>query len=166
MPNDFYSLTAARGSGELFEFSKLRNKVVLIVNVASLCGFTPQYRELQDLYEKYGPEHFEIIAFPCNQFGHQEPAENQGIQKFVHDKFGVTFPVLAKIFVNGDFEHPVFRYLKLEKNGPLGFRGVRWNFEKFLVSSDGVVVARYDTMVNPSLLEAEIASLVAHAQST
>ncbi|GEQ66351.1 hypothetical protein JCM33374_g14 [Metschnikowia sp. JCM 33374] len=161
MANDvFYSLNASHGCKDIYNFDSLRNKVVLIVNVASLCGFTPQYNELQFLYEKYHQQGFEILAFPCNQFGSQEPYDDDHIQKYVQSHFNVSFPILSKVLVNGKREDPIFRYLKSEKAGTLGFRGVRWNFEKFLIDRDGIVVARYDTVTPPKSLEPVIVGLL------
>lgn len=156
----FYSLAASYGPTDKYEFDKLRNKVVLIVNVASLCGFSPQYNELQYLYEKYRDEGFEILAFPCNQFGSQEPYDDAYIQKHVQSHFSVSFPVLSKVLVNGRGEDPIFRHLKQEKAGPIGFHGVRWNFEKFLIDRDGKVVARYDTVTPPKSFEPMIVKLL------
>lgn len=158
--SDFYSLNADDGSGTPFAFASLVGKVVLVVNVASLCGFTPQYDDLQYLYEKYHDQGLEILAFPCNQFGGQEPAEHGSIQKFVRSKFNVTFPVLAKVEVNGDYAHPVYQYLKLQKPGSLGFRGVRWNFEKFVVDKNGKVVARILSGTTPKQMEAMLRHLL------
>ncbi|KAF7582417.1 Glutathione peroxidase-like peroxiredoxin HYR1 [Clavispora lusitaniae] len=157
---DFYSLSALNCHGEPFSFEKLRGKVVLIVNVASLCGFTPQYSDLQDLYKKYHEQGFEILAFPCNQFGGQEPAANGNIQNFVRDRFGVTFSMMSKVIVNGDDTHPVYRFLKDRKKGALGFKGIRWNFEKFLIDKDGQVVYRFGSAVKPSKLEPIISELL------
>ncbi|QBM86582.1 glutathione peroxidase [Metschnikowia aff. pulcherrima] len=167
MANDlFYSLTARTLQGKSFSFELLRNKVVLIVNVASLCGFTPQYNELQAMYQKFHRQGFEILAFPCNQFGGQEPYDDAIIQKYVQSRFNVSFPIFPKVLVNGRKEDPVFRYLKLEAKGALGFRGVRWNFEKFVIDLDGNVVARFDTVTSPKDLEPIIAELLHEGSKT
>ncbi|OBA24477.1 hypothetical protein METBIDRAFT_36748 [Metschnikowia bicuspidata var. bicuspidata NRRL YB-4993] len=157
----FYSLTASHVPGKTYSFDLLKGKVVLIVNVASLCGFTPQYNELQALYQKYQGKGLEILAFPCNQFGSQEPYDNAHIQKYVQSHFNVSFPILSKVLVNGRGEDPIYRHLKLKKAGALGFCGVRWNFEKFLVDRNGDVVARFDTVTPPKTLEPMIVRLLA-----
>lgn len=149
----FYALEAKDGRGGTYHFNKLRDKVVIIVNVASLCGFTPQYKELQYLYNKYNSMGLEILAFPCNQFGGQEPGDQTSIQDFVKTKFDISFPVLAKVCVNGDDTHPVYTHLKLKKTGLFGFRGVQWNFEKFVIDRKGEVVGRFESGVTPLQLE-------------
>lgn len=156
----FYALSAEDGRGGVVSFEVLRNKTVIIVNVASLCGFTPQYKELQYLYDKYKAQGLMILAFPCNQFGGQEPGDLALVQRYVKARFGATFPVLCKVQVNGDDVHPVYDYLKHERSGPLGFYGIRWNFEKFIINSLGEVVARYESAITPKQLEPLIASLV------
>lgn len=132
----------------------------MIVNVASLCGFTPQYSDLERLYQKYHQQGLEILAFPCNQFGGQEPQNERDIERFVRSKFGVTFPIFAKVLVNGDDTHPVYRYLKEKQRAPLGFKGVRWNFEKFIIDRQGYPVYRLITTVNPLDLEPIIKDLL------
>lgn len=156
----FYSLQAEDGEGNPYNFDTLRGKVVIIVNVASLCGFTPQYNDLQYLYEKYHEKGLEILAFPCNQFGGQEPAGHETIQAFVTSKFNVTFPILNKVTVNGNDAHDVFKYLKLQKPGALGFKGIRWNFEKFLVDRLGNVVARVLSGNTPREMEHMVSQLI------
>lgn len=156
----FYSLSAEDGRKKTFHFDTLRNKVVLIVNVASLCGFTPQYKDLEYLYEKYNEAGLEIIAFPCNQFGGQEPELQQNIENFVRETFHVSFPVMTKTSVNGDETHPVYEFLKKEKAGALGFRGIRWNFEKFLIDRRGNVTHRFVSAVVPKQMEPAISELL------
>lgn len=158
--SEFYSLSADDGKGNNVTFESLRGKVVLIVNVASLCGFTPQYNDLQYLYEKYHKDGLEVLAFPCNQFGGQEPSEHETIQEFVKAKFNVTFPIMAKVEVNGSEAHPVYNYLKNQKEGTLGFKGIRWNFEKFVVDRLGHVVARILSGITPKQIEPLIRQLV------
>lgn len=157
---DFYSLSALDELGNVMLFESLRGKVVIIVNVASLCGFTPQYSDLQYLYEKYQKQGLEILAFPCNQFGGQEPSDHSSIAKFVRSSFNVTFPILQKIMVNGTDAHPVYKYLKEQKHGALGFKGIRWNFEKFLVDRLGHVVVRIVSTVTPKQMEPLISHLL------
>ncbi|WPK26438.1 hypothetical protein PUMCH_003792 [Australozyma saopauloensis] len=150
--SQFYELSALKGQSE-YLFSQLRNKVVLIVNVASLCGFSPQYDELQHLYDVFPHDEFEILAFPCHQFGDQELDNFDDIREYVASRFKVSFPILSPVQVNGEKTHPVFKYIKEGKSGFLGFKGVRWNFEKFLIDPNGVVVGRFLSGVAPALLE-------------
>ncbi|MBS4871614.1 MAG: glutathione peroxidase [Peptoniphilus sp. oral taxon 375] len=136
-----------------------QGKVLLIVNTASKCGFTKQYAGLQDLYEKYRDRGLEILAFPCNQFGHQEPGSNQEIQNFCTDMFSVTFPVMAKIDVNGEGESPLYTDLKKSQGGLLG-SAIKWNFTKFLVDREGKVVGRFAPATNPQDLEKDIEKIL------
>ncbi|SCU96841.1 LAMI_0F07932g1_1 [Lachancea mirantina] len=156
----FYALAPTDKTGKPFEFSQLEGKVVLIVNVASKCGFTPQYKELQELYKKYNPQGLEIIGFPCNQFGHQEPGTDSEIGQFCQVNYGVTFPIMKKVDVNGSDEDPVWAYLKSQKSGLLGFKGIKWNFEKFLVDKKGNVHERYSSLTKPASLENTIEELL------
>ncbi|KAG0665955.1 Glutathione peroxidase 2 [Monosporozyma unispora] len=158
--SQFYDLKAQLGNGKIYDFDQLRGKVVLIVNVASRCGFTPQYKELQYFYEKYGEMGLEILGFPCNQFGNQEPLTDEQISDFTREKFGVTFPILKKIDVNGPDEHPVYHYLKEQKHGVLGFKGIKWNFEKFLIDRNGIVTNRYFSAIPPITFESRIVELL------
>lgn len=160
MTTGFYGLTATRGDGELFQFEALKGKVVLIVNVASLCGFTPQYNELQRLYERYHDQGLEILAFPCNQFGNQEPGSHEEIIRFTRETFHVTFTILGKVDVNGPDEVDVYKYIKNEKRNILGLKGVKWNFEKFLVDRRGNVVNRYLSTKRPLSIETRIKELL------
>lgn len=136
-----------------------QGKVLLIVNTASKCGFTKQYAGLQDLYEKYRDRGLEILAFPCNQFGHQEPGSNQEIQNFCTDMFSVTFPVMAKIDVNGEGESPLYRDLKKSQGGLFG-SAIKWNFTKFLVDREGKVVGRFAPATSPQDLEKNIEKIL------
>lgn len=145
---------------ESFKFDQLKGKVVLIVNVASKCGFTPQYKELEELYKKYQDKGFVILGFPCNQFGKQEPGSDEQITEFCQLNYGVTFPIMKKIDVNGSNADSVYNYLKSQKAGLLGFKGIKWNFEKFLVDSNGKVVQRFSSLTKPSSLDQEIQSLL------
>lgn len=153
----FYSLAPLDKASNPYEFSQLKGKVVLIVNVASKCGFTPQYKGLEELNKKYGPEGLVILGFPCNQFAHQEPGSQDEIESFCQLNYGVTFPILKKIDVNGADADPVYTYLKNEKSGLLGFKGIKWNFEKFLVDKNGKVVERYASTTSPASIDATIA---------
>jgi glutathione peroxidase len=156
----FYELAPADKEGKPFPFKDLEGKVVLIVNVASKCGFTPQYTELEEIYKKYKDEGLVIIGFPSNNFGRQEPGTDEEIQSFCKLNYGVTFPVLKKIEVNGSAADPVYNYLKSEKPGLLGFKAIKWNFEKFLVDKNGKVVERFSSLTKPKSLEPQIEALL------
>lgn len=149
--------------GTPLDLSVYRDKVLLIVNTASRCGFTPQYQDLEQLYQQYHQRGLEIIAFPCNQFGGQEPGNDQDIQQFCQLNYGVSFPVMAKIQVNGPDADPLFEYLKDQARGLMKTRAIKWNFTKFLVNKDGVVVKRYAPRTRPNqfidAIEAELALL-------
>ena len=153
--SDFYKLSAKLSTGERLEFSKLRGSVILIVNTASQCGFTPQYVGLQNMYEKHQHNNFKILAFPCNQFGAQEPNNNENILKFCEMKYGVTFSIMEKIFVNGENQHPVFKFLTNEKKGFL-IKNIKWNFTKFLIDRKGIVRKRYPPTAAPSAIEKDL----------
>lgn len=146
------------------KLDKYKGKVLLIVNSASNCGYTPQYAGLQKLYEQFGPEHFVVLAFPSNQFANQEPGDDASIQKFCSVNYGITFPVMMKIDVNGSSADPLFAYLKQAAPGTLG-NTIKWNFTKFLVDANGQVVERYAPATPPEKLEAAIAGLIAQAQA-
>lgn len=148
----FYELQPRNGKGEVFLFKQLEGKVVLIVNVASKCGFTPQYDELEELYKNYKDRGLVILGFPCNQFGHQEPGSDVQIAQFCQLNYGVSFPIMKKVDVNGPDSDPVYEFLKSQKAGNLGFRGIKWNFEKFLVDRQGKVFERWDSLTKPSSL--------------
>jgi glutathione peroxidase len=151
--------------GQPLSLSYFRGRVLLIVNTASLCGFTPQYAGLEALYRTYRDRGFEVLGFPCNQFGDQEPGTEAGIAAFCSKNYGVTFPLFAKIDVNGPNAHPLYRFLKKEKPGVFGIfglRAIRWNFTKFLVDRSGNVVARYSPLKVPSALAPAIERLLGH----
>ncbi|KGF11579.1 glutathione peroxidase [Tissierellia bacterium S5-A11] len=145
--------------GKDLSLKDYQGKVLLIVNTASKCGFTKQYAGLQALYEKYRDRGFEILAFPCNQFGHQEPGTNQEIQNFCTDLFSVTFPVMGKIDVNGEGESPLYTDLKKSQGGLLG-AAIKWNFTKFLVDRQGRVVGRFAPTTKPQDLEEDIEKIL------
>ncbi|EMD58962.1 hypothetical protein COCSADRAFT_102605 [Bipolaris sorokiniana ND90Pr] len=155
----FYEFKPKDKKGQAYDLSQLSNKVVLVVNTASKCGFTPQFEGLEKLYKdiksKY-PNDFEIIGFPCNQFGGQDPGTNEEIQEFCQVNYGVSFPVLGKIDVNGATADPAFEWLKNEKPGLMGLKRVKWNFEKFLIGRDGKVKGRWASTKKPEDLKAEI----------
>lgn len=158
--SSFFDLAPTDAKGEKFPFADLKGKVVLIVNVASKCGFTPQYKELEELNKKYADEGLQIIGFPCNQFGHQEPGNSEEIASFCSLNYGVSFPVLGKIDVNGDKTDPVYKFLKEHKSGLLGLNRIKWNFEKFLIDKKGTVIERYSSLTNPKKLESKIEELL------
>jgi len=137
-----------------------KGKVLLIVNTASKCGFTPQYQGLEDLYRRYQDQGFVVLAFPCNQFAHQEPGSESEIQQFCTTNYDVSFPVFAKIEVNGANAHPLYHYLKDEKPGVLGTKAIKWNFTKFLVDRSGHVVKRYAPADKPESLIEDIEQLL------
>jgi glutathione peroxidase len=154
-----YDFTAHLGSGEERSLGDYRGKVLLVVNVASKCGFTPQYRGLQTLYEQFGPRGFEILAFPCDQFGHQEPGTDAEIATFCETNFNVTFPLFAKIDVNGSAAHPLYTWLKQEKGGMI-VSAIKWNFTKFLVDREGTVRERFAPTKTPETLAPDIEALL------
>ncbi|PAT01312.1 glutathione peroxidase [Candidatus Izimaplasma bacterium ZiA1] len=153
--NEIYKIKVNNHLNEEVELSKYEGKVMLIVNTASKCGFTPQYDELEELYKMYNKQGLEILAFPCNQFGKQEAGSNEEIQSFCKLNFGLTFPVYAKIEVNGTNTHPLYVHLKNEKKGMLG-KSIKWNFTKFLVDKSGNVVKRYSPNTKPMELVEDI----------
>ena len=136
-----------------------KGKVLLIVNTATGCGFTPQYDGLQDLYEKYNEKGFEILDFPCNQFANQAPGSGEEIASFCQARFGITFKQFAKIKVNGPEEEPLYTFLKDQKGGALG-KKIKWNFTKFLIARDGTVVARYAPTTTPEKIDEDVAKLL------
>ena len=146
--------------GKTVKLERYKGKVLLIVNTASECGFTPQYKGLEALYRKLHGKGFEILGFPCNQFGAQEPGNEKEIASFCEVNYGVTFPLFAKIDVNGRHAAPLYKLLKKEQTGLLGSEAIKWNFTKFLVDRKGKVVARYAPNTEPASLEADIAKLL------
>ncbi len=155
-----YDFTAARLDGQDEKLSDYRGQVLLIVNTASACGFTPQYAGLEALYEKLHGDGLTILGFPCNQFGAQEPGSAAEIGAFCEKNYGVSFPMFAKIEVNGANAHPLYKYLKDAKPGLLGTEAIKWNFTKFLIGKNGEPVARYAPNTKPEDLEAPIRKLL------
>jgi glutathione peroxidase len=149
MMSEFYKLSALRLDGSKQSMKDYKGKVVLIVNTASGCGFTPQYAGLEALWQKFGKRGLVVLGFPCNQFGAQEPGDEAAIGEFCSLTYDVTFPMFAKVDVNGDNTHPIFAFLKAGAPGILGTEGVKWNFTKFLVDRDGKVVGRYASAHKP-----------------
>lgn len=156
-----YDQSAKSLEGADVAMASYRGRVLLIVNVASKCGFTPQYAGLEALYRKYHDRGFEVLAFPCDQFGHQEPGDAQEIQSFCSLNYAVTFPLFAKIKVNGPDAHPVYGYLKSALPGILGLEGIKWNFTKFLVGPDGQVAERFAPITSPDAIKPKIEKLLA-----
>ena len=155
-----YDLSAKLNNGKNKSLADYKGKVLLIVNTASKCGFTPQYDGLQSLYAKYKGQGFEVLGFPCDQFGHQEPGSDDEIKSFCQLNYGVSFPLFSKIEVNGEEAHPVFKFLKSEQGGLLG-DSIKWNFTKFLVDKKGTVIERYSPTTPPSAIEPQIEKLLA-----
>jgi glutathione peroxidase len=156
-----HDFSAKSLSGEDVALSDFRGKVLLIVNTASKCGFTPQYAGLEKLHEELSARGFAVLGFPCNQFGQQEPGDAQEIQSFCSLSYNVTFPMFAKIEVNGAGAHPLYEFLKGQKAGLLGIEAIKWNFSKFLVDQEGRVVERYAPTTTPASLKGDIEALLA-----
>jgi glutathione peroxidase len=154
-----YDLSAKLNNGRNKKLVDYKGKVLLIVNTASQCGFTPQYQGLQSLYDKYKDRGLEVLGFPCDQFGHQEPGSDNEIKSFCRLNYGVDFPLFSKIEVNGDDAHAVFKFLKSEKGGLLG-DSIKWNFTKFLVDKKGTVVERFAPTTSPTAIEPQIEKLL------
>jgi glutathione peroxidase len=155
-----YDFSARLSTGEERHLADYRGKVVLIVNVASKCGFTPQYKGLQSLYERFGLRGFEVLAFPCDQFGHQEPGTDAEIVAFCDRTYGITFPLFAKIEVNGKNAHPLYVWLKQQKGGLLLGDSIKWNFTKFLVDRAGAVRSRFAPTTTPERLAGDVTGLL------
>ena len=155
-----YSFSASTLGGEPVSLDRYDGKVMLIVNTASECGFTPQYAGLQKLHEQYAARGLQVLGFPCNQFGKQEPGDAAQIGAFCEKNYGVTFQMFDKIDVNGSDAHPLFKFLKDEAPGVLGIEAIKWNFTKFLVDRKGRVVRRFESMQTPESIEPEIAALL------
>ena len=154
-----YDYVVKDNQGQDVCMADYKGKVLLIVNTATGCGFTPQYDGLQDLYEKYNEKGFEILDFPCNQFANQAPGSGEEIASFCQARFGITFKQFAKIKVNGPEEEPLYTFLKDQKGGALG-KKIKWNFTKFLIARDGTVVARYAPTTTPEKIDEDIAKLL------
>lgn len=155
----FYDFEAITIDGEKMNMKAYEGKVVVVVNTASKCGFTPQYQSLEKIYKQYGPEKFVILGFPCDQFAHQEPGNNEEIKNFCEINYGVTFPLFDKVIVKGEEAHPLFKYLTKEKSSLLGAE-IKWNFTKFLIDSNGNVVKRYAPSVPPEKMISAIEKLL------
>lgn len=161
MTDTVYTFKAVNMQGKEVALSDYQGKVLLIVNTASKCGFTPQFKGLESLYQQYKDKGLEILGFPCNQFGHQDPGSNDEISQFCELNYGVTFPMFQKVDVNGDSAHPLFKYLKTQAPGLLGTQAIKWNFTKFLVDKNGKVVDRYAPTDTPEKIAKDVARLLA-----
>ena len=155
-----YDISAKTIDGKDQKLDAYKGKVLLVVNVASKCGFTPQYKGLEALHRKYKDKGLAVLGFPCDQFGHQEPGDENEIKNFCSLTYEVDFPMFAKIDVNGANTHPLYQYLKSEATGLLGSEGIKWNFTKFLVDKSGKVVKRYGSIDKPESIDADIAKLL------
>lgn len=156
---NIYEIKVKTRKGEEIEMSTFKGKVLLIVNTATGCGFTPQYEGLEKLYQAYKDKGFEVLDFPCNQFGHQAPGTDEKIHTFCTSRCNTTFPRFSKIDVNGKDEHPLYTYLKSKKGGIFG-SNIKWNFSKFLVDREGNVVKRYDSLKTPEKIASDIEKLL------
>lgn len=159
-PSNIYDYSARAITGEQVSMARFRDQVCLLVNVASECGFTPQYQGLEALYQRYRTQGFTVLGFPCNQFGQQEPGGADEIGQFCQVNYGVSFPMFGKIDVNGAQAHPLYKYLTHEKRGILGTANIKWNFTKFLIDRAGNVVARYGSITKPQELKQAILKLL------
>ncbi|NBW98217.1 glutathione peroxidase [bacterium] len=155
-----YEYQVKSNSGELISLEKYRGKALLIVNVASQCGFTPQYQGLEAVYQKYKDRGLEILAFPCNQFGSQEPGTDQEIKSFCETRYQISFPLFGKIEVNGKNTHPLYGFLKSEGKGVFGSEAIKWNFTKFLVDKSGHVVRRFAPLDKPEKIAPDIEAIL------
>ena len=155
-----YDFEAKTIDGAMQSLGDYRGKTLLIVNVASKCGFTPQYKGLEALWRQYKDQGLAVLGFPCDQFGHQEPGDEAEIKNFCSLSYDVSFPMFAKIDVNGAHAHPLYQHLKSEATGVLGTEGIKWNFTKFLVDKNGKVVKRYGSMETPEKIGEDIAPLL------
>jgi len=156
-----YDFQATGIDGKTVPLKQFEGKPMLIINTASACGFTPQFAGLQELHRQYGPRGLVVLGFPCNQFGSQDPGSNDEIAQFCHRNYGVDFPMMSKVDVNGSGADPLYRWLTSEAPGLLGIKAIKWNFTKFLVGKDGQVVKRYAPQEAPSALAKDIEAALA-----
>ena len=161
MPDSIYDFEALQMNGQTVPLSQYRGKVLLIVNTASACGFTPQFGGLEELHKQYAGQGLVVLGFPCNQFGSQDPGSNDEIASFCQLNYGVSFPMMAKIDVNGANASPLYKWLTAEAPGLLGSKAIKWNFTKFLVGKDGQVIRRYAPQDAPQKLAGDIAAALA-----
>ena len=160
MNESLFNFSCKDVNGNEKNLSQLQGKVTLVVNTASKCGFTPQYKGLEDLYQKYKEQGLEVLGFPCNQFGNQEPGSNNEIEEFCTLNYGVTFPMFSKVDVNGDSADPLFKFLTSNKKGLLGSSKIKWNFTKFLVDKDGNPVKRFAPTKTPEQISEDIEEIL------
>ena len=158
--DNIYNHSCNDNSGNLQDLSAFEGQALLIVNTASKCGFTPQYNGLQELQEKFKDSGFSVLAFPCNQFGGQEPGSSEEIQEFCTVNYGINFPIFEKVDVKGEDAHPLFKYLTSEKKGLLGSESIKWNFTKFLINKEGKPIARFAPNTTPEKISKEIENLL------
>ena len=158
---DVYDFSVRTIDGSEHSLAAYRQQVMLIVNVASKCGFTPQYAGLQSLHHQLHQRGFSVLGFPCDQFGQQEPGDEGEIKRFCTESYGVTFPMFAKIEVNGAQTHPLYQYLKQQQPGILGSQAIKWNFTKFLIDRQGLVLRRYGSVDKPESIEPDVVALLA-----
>ena len=156
-----YDFEARSIGGQPVSLESFRGRVLLVVNTASACGYTPQFAGLEDLHREYGPKGLAVIGFPCNQFGSQDPGSNAEIAQFCQLNYGVSFPMMAKVDVNGPAADPLFAWLRTEAPGLLGSKAIKWNFTKFLVGRDGQVIKRYAPLDKPESLKSDIEAALA-----
>ncbi len=161
MAESIYGIEVETIDGKTESLSQYQGKVLLVVNTASKCGFTPQYEGLEALYREFRDEGLMVLGFPCDQFGHQEPGSEEEIRDFCSTRFDVSFPMHAKVEVNGDGQHPIYAHLETEARGVLGSRTIKWNFTKFLVGRSGEVLARFGSVTKPEKLRARISQALA-----
>ncbi|MBV34363.1 glutathione peroxidase [Kangiella spongicola] len=155
-----YDYSAVLNNGQEVSLKEYQGKVLLIVNTASACGFTPQYEGLEKLYQEFSGQGLEVLAFPCNQFGKQESGSDDEIKNFCDLNFNISFPLFQKVDVNGDNAHPLYQHLKKEATGLLGSQKIKWNFTKFLVDKDGKVIERYGSITKPENIKDDIRKLL------
>jgi glutathione peroxidase len=158
--DNIYNHSCNDNAGNLQNLSTFEGQTLLIVNTASKCGFTPQYNGLQELQEKFKDSGFSVLAFPCNQFGGQEPGSSEEIQEFCTLNYGINFPIFEKVDVKGKDAHPLFKYLTSEKKGLLGSESIKWNFTKFLINKEGKPIARFAPNTTPEKISKEIETLL------
>ena len=160
MTKNIYEFTCEDSSGKKIELGSYQGKVLLIVNTASQCGFTPQYEGLEKLQQTFADENFSVLAFPCNQFGGQEPGTNEEITEFCKLNYNNNFPIFSKVDVKGNDAHPLFSFLTKEKKGLMGTENIKWNFTKFLVNKEGEPVSRYAPSTTPDKIQSDIENLL------
>lgn len=159
MKNSFFDLSAKNIQGKEISMQEYKGKIILVVNTASKCGFTPQLEGLEKIYKKFSDKNFVILGFPCNQFGNQEPGDEKSISEGCLINYGVTFPMFSKVDVNGENAHPIFKFLKNQQNGILGNK-IKWNFTKFLINENGEPVKRFAPITKPENIETYIDKLI------